>query len=484
MKVKIDPPTDDIDTNLCLICKKPSQEGDVQNKGKELTIQNRDIWVCKECLAPFERGRRIGQIELNSKVVQCLSSIEEAETGWRLKEKVLDLIPASKRNSFIKKHMQDNIVPNPREIFAAIDKTVVGQITPKKIVSVAVHEHYANESEYDSYTIPNSHHVLMIGPSGSGKTLLANTIASKLNVPFVSSDSTIFSPTGFQGADVDSMIMEIVQKAKGISTLAERGIVFVDELDKLASYHHEGKSEVMNKSTQSSLLRLVEGRQVRLAKDPHDSIVVHTGKMLFLFGGAFIGLSDIVAKKMGYGGKKIGFRSNDSKESEYDRAMRTHEILSQASYDVLLESLGDYGILTELLGRIPSIVALAPLTKEELRKILVETEHSPIRIQKKLFADNGYNLIFTEAYIETCVEKAFAMATGARALKSIVRLSVSEAAFDLLGEYDDEEMDEDNEIINFKGTVVIDESALTFPASYSLKDDYIEDKNIELSVVV
>jgi endopeptidase Clp ATP-binding regulatory subunit ClpX len=334
----------------------------------------------------------------------------------------------------------------------------------------------------DSYSIPNSHHILMIGPSGSGKTLLANTIASKLNVPFVSSDSTIFSPTGFQGADVDSMIMEMVQKTKGIPALAERGIVFVDEIDKLAGYHHEGKSEVMNKSTQSSLLRLVEGRQVRLAKDHSESILVHTGKMLFLFGGAFMGLSDIVAKKMGYKGKKIGFKASGEDQDDYEKAMRTHEILSQAPYEVLLDSIEEYGVLTELLGRIPSIVALAPLNKEELRKILFDTDHSPIKMQKKFFSESGYNLIFTEKFIEECIDKAFKMTTGARALKSIIRLAVSDAAFDLLGENAEEEIDADLEIINFKGTVIIDSEALANPASYLLKDGLIEDKNIELSI--
>jgi ATP-dependent Clp protease ATP-binding subunit ClpX len=334
----------------------------------------------------------------------------------------------------------------------------------------------------DSYSVPNSHHILMIGPSGSGKTLLANTIASKLNVPFVASDSTIFSPTGFQGADVDSMVMEVVQKAKGIPSLAEKGIIFVDELDKLATFHHEGKSEVMNKSTQSSLLRLVEGRQVRLAKDPNDSIVIHTGKMLFLFGGAFMGLSNIVAKKMGYSGKKIGFKSVDDYVTDYDKACKTHEILSMASYDVLLDSLDEYGILTELLGRIPSIVALAPLNKEELRKILLNTEHSPIRIQKQLFAQNGYNLVFTDDYIDACIEKAFVMATGARALKSIVRLSVSDAAFELLGNDFDNDINDDNEQI-FKKSVIIDSGTLSDSSLYLLKDSIVEDKNLELSVV-
>lgn len=483
MKVTIDQPIDD-NSDACLICKKQCLI-DNENKGKEINIQNRVVWICKECLAPFERGRRIGQIELNSRVVQCLSSIENDETGWRLKEKILDLLPNAKKTSFIKKHLQQDAIPNPREIFASIDKTVVGQAQPKKIISVAVHEHYTQQCEMDSYSIPNSHHILMIGPSGSGKTLLANTIASRLNVPFVSSDSTIFSPTGFQGADVDTMIMEIVQKAKGIPALAEKGIVFVDEIDKLASYHHEGKSEVMNKSTQSSLLRLVEGRQVRLAKEPNDSITVHTGKMLFLFGGAFIGLSDIVAKKMGYKGKRIGFRANEDNQTEYEKAMRNHEILSQASYDVLLESIEEYGLLTELLGRIPSIVALAPLSKEELRKVLVDTEHSPIKVQKKLFADNGYQLIFTEQFIDSCVEKAFKMATGARALKSIVRLAVSEAAFDLLGDTNDEEFeDEEIQLVNFKGSVVIDSIALDSPLAYEIKDVLIEDKNIELSISI
>jgi len=186
---------------------------------------------------------------------------------------------------------------------------------------------------------------------------------------------------------------------------------------------------------------------------------------------------------MGYKGKRIGFRSNDDNQSEYEKAVQNHEILSQAPYDIILESIEEYGILTELLGRIPSIVALAPLSKEELRRVLLDTEHSPIKIQKKLFADNGYQLIFTEAFIDSCIEKAFTMATGARALKSIIRLAVSEAAFDLLGE-PTEEIEEEIEIINFKGSVVIDSMALVNPLAYEIKDVLIEDKNIELSISI
>lgn len=482
MRINIDQ-TDENHDNQCLVCKKNETEGDVKNKGKVLDIQNKRVWICKECLASFERGRRIGQIELNSKVVQCLLNLDDSETGWRLKEKILELIPASKRNSFINNHMKNNAAPSPKEIYNSIDQTVVGQTVAKKIMSIAVHEHYVDLGDNDIYSVPNPHHVLMIGPSGSGKTLLANTIASKLDVPFVSADSTIFSPTGFQGADVDSIVMEMVHKSKGIGNLAERGVIFIDELDKLAGFHHEGKSEVMTKSTQSALLKLVEGRQVRLSKDHADSITVHTGKMLFFFGGAFMGLSDIVGKKMGYHGRMIGLRANDDKQSEYEKALRTHEVLSQAPYDILLESLEEYGVLTELLGRIPSIVALAPLTKEELRKILMNTTHSPLKVQKKFFANSGYNLIFTEAFIEACVEKAFGMATGARALKSLVRKSVSEAAFDLLGE-SDIEFDEDTEIINFKGTVIIDLDGLSNPQSYILKDEFIEETNKELTITL
>ena len=228
MKVTIDQPIEE-NSDACLICKKQCLI-DNENKGKEINIQNRVVWICKECLAPFERGRRIGQIELNSKVVQCLSSIENDETGWRLKEKILDLLPNAKKTNFIKKHLQEDAVPNPREIFASIDKTVVGQSQPKKIISVAVHEHYTQQTEMDSYSIPNSHHILMIGPSGSGKTLLANTIATRLSVPFVSSDSTIFSPTGFQGADFDTLIVEIGQMVKGLHRVSVTGNVFVEEL--------------------------------------------------------------------------------------------------------------------------------------------------------------------------------------------------------------------------------------------------------------
>lgn len=479
LKIKSEEPMDEITDTECLICKKPipTDESAIE-QGKYIKIQNRRVWICKDDVESFDRGRRIGQIELNTKVIQCLSTIEPNLTGWKLKEKVLELIPAPKRSQMIRNQINNFQVPSPRDVYSTMDKTVIGQDHAKKIVSLAVHEHYADINHPNQSGIPNPHHVLFIGPSGSGKTLIASTVASHLDVPYVSADSTIFSPTGFQGADVDSIIVDLVQKSRGVTALAERGVVFIDELDKLASYHHEGKSEAMNKSTQSSLLRMIEGKQIRIAQGPSEVATVTTSKMLFMFGGAFNGLSDIVAKKMGFKGRSISIIDKNKDNANVEEAIRTHEILSQATFDCLIESLEEYGIITELLGRIPSIVALAPLTEEELTKVALKTAHSPLVLQQNLFQSSGYNLVFTESFISEIVRRAHKMATGTRALRSLVKLAISEAAFNLLGN-----QSQDVDPI-FMGTITIDADTLTDPKQYKLTLEGIESTQEKIAITI
>jgi ATP-dependent Clp protease ATP-binding subunit ClpX len=233
------------------------------------------------------------------------------------------------------------------------------------------------------------------------------------------------------------VITELFIKSNGESSLAEKGVVFIDEIDKLASANNSGtRLESFHYSTQSTLLKLIEGKKVKINSnvlgEPNGaSINVDTSKILFCFGGAFNGLEQIVAKKLGLQEGKIGFR-NDNVE-DYDKQVKTYEIYNKASHEILSESLIEYGMSTEFVGRIQSIVPLIPLTREQMLYCLTELDDSPIKKSMLLFAESNVELDFSDDFYEEVINKAVKTGTGTRALNSIVKMSLSSAAFDYLG---------------------------------------------------
>ena len=279
--------------------------------------------------------------------------------------------------------------------------------------------------------------ILFLGPSGSGKTLIVNTISKYLDVPFVSGDATSFSPTGFQGSDADSVITDLLLKANGEPGLAEKGVVFIDEIDKLASNMSAAtRLESFHYSTQSTLLKLIEGKKVKvssaaLGEQGTPPVVVDTSNILFCFGGAFNGLEKIVAKKLGLTEGTIGFRN--TKTNDYDAQVKNYEIYNKASHEVLAESLIEFGMSTEFVGRIQSIVPLIPLDREQMLYCLTELEDSPVKKHQLLFAESNVILDFEEDFLEEVINKAIKTGTGTRALNSIVKMSLSSAAFEYLG---------------------------------------------------
>ena len=394
--------------------------------------KNKRIFICNDCFKVFSAGSVMGQFVLNNKMINLIMSSADTESVATIKEKISQFVPASK-SKLTASNGQVHKILSPQDFYKALNRKVVGQENAKKRISIAVYEHLKN---IQRNSVDKSN-ILFLGPSGSGKTLIVNTLSHSLDVPFVTGDATSFSPTGFQGADADSVVIDLYVKTGGNIDLAQKGVVFIDEIDKLCNQNHNGtRLESFNYSTQSTLLKLIEGKFVKIPSqitgdNGGPQVSVNTSKMLFCFGGAFNNLEKIVASKLGLKGRTIGFRNGPVEN--YDEQVKNYEIYSQASHDILTESLIEFGMSTEFVGRIQTIVPLMPLTKDQMIKCLLELEDSPIIKNKLLFAESNLELDFEDDYFESVVDKAIKSGTGTRALNSIVKSSVSQAAFEYLG---------------------------------------------------
>ena len=391
--------------------------------------RNKKIYLCEECLRPFNAGSILGQVQLNNKILALILSGDDDSCLADLKEKISEYSPSSKDKMAYSPKANSL---SPVDFYEYLNKRVIGQDNAKKRISLAVFEHLRSlrNSKVDK------NNILLLGPSGSGKTLIVNSISRSLDIPYVLGDATSFSPTGFEGADAETMIADLLNKTEGDVEMAEKGLVFIDEIDKLAIRNSVGtRLESFNYATQSTLLKLIEGKRVKInvsgSESPQPPKMVDTTKMLFCFGGAFTGLEEIVAKKIGHAGKLIGFRQET--EQDYDSLMKSYEIYDKTSHDVMVESLVEYGLTTELVGRIQTIVALKPLSKDEMLSVLNTLEDSPLRKNKILFAESNIEVDYSEDFIDAVVDKAIKTGTGTRALNSIVKTSISGAAFKFLG---------------------------------------------------
>lgn len=468
----IDVPTSDRE---CVICQRP-RISPSEDEGQILRVQGKFLYICPEHCDAFTIGMGIGKTELNGKVVQALCGLDDGATGWDVKQAVYDIIPLAKRQ--IQEHKRLKTIPiyNPREIYENLETHVVGQKEAKTRIALSVFEHVKQIRDNDTNIAPDKHNILLLGPSGCGKTLLAHTVAQYLELPFTSADSTSFSPTGYQGADADTTVADLFSKSKNVIQTAEKGFIFFDEIDKLGTYNYgdNSRGEILNVSTQNSLLRLIEGKKVKVPlNNMGDSVQISTDKILFFFGGAFPGLVDIVAKLKGFSGKQIGLRT-EKKGVQIEAAKKTYDILCNASLDIMTQALVEYGLSAELVGRIPVVVPLAPLNKEQLTEYMIQIEHSPILRQKCLFAESGYELDFTDEFVDAIVEKSYLMATGTRALVNAVKTSVSQAAFDLLT----------GPTRSKNGRITITEACLTNPSAYILTPKIQKSKVIKTQVAI
>ncbi len=392
--------------------------GKTQDQVKKL-IAGPDVYICDEC------------VELCNEILD--------EEFFEQKEKDKD--SEDKDNSKKKDDIEDKPIPKPHEIKAYLDQHIVGQDDAKKVLSVAVYNHYKRlkhniNSNKDDVEIQKSN-ILLVGPTGSGKTLLAQTLAKMLDVPFAVADATTLTEAGYVGDDVENILLRLYQNADYDAKKAERGIIYIDEIDKIArkSENTSITRDVSGEGVQQALLKLIEGTISNVPpqggrKHPQQEVIqIDTKNILFIVGGAFVDLDKIIEHRV-KDGNSIGFGNVAQTQAEKEQA--SSRLLKKLQPEDLLK----FGLIPEFIGRVPVFAVLDALDEDTLKMILTEPKNAVLKQYKKLLEMDDVELDFEQEAVDLIAKKAIKRKTGARALRSIVEELMLDVMYDIPSKHD------------------------------------------------
>jgi ATP-dependent Clp protease ATP-binding subunit ClpX len=380
-----------------------------------------DVQVCSFCKRTQDEVNRL--IAGPDRVFICDECVDLCKEI--LEEEIEPIMPAE---------FSMGRIPSPKEIYQKLNEWVVGQDRAKKVLSVAVYNHYKRiaAGRQDEVELQKSN-ILLIGPTGCGKTLLAETLARILDVPFCIADATALTEAGYVGEDVENILLRLIQNADYDVQRAETGIIYIDEIDKIARKTGDNPSitrDVSGEGVQQALLKIIEGVTANVPpqggrKHPHqDFIQINTANILFVCGGAFDELDKIVAERVGIKGQ-IGFAGGSAGWQK--RESTATELLRQIIPDDLLH----YGLIPEFVGRLPVTVSVDPLDQQTLVRILTEPKNAIVKQYQRLFALDGVTLEFSGEALNTAAEEALKHRTGARGLRTIIEETLLDVMYEI-----------------------------------------------------
>ena len=439
--------------NICYVCRRP------ESKAGKMIKAAAGIHICVDCMQKSFDGMsafgfsssdfsNINMEDLNKMPNVSMINFSDFQNEIPKRQK----LKKKKEKKKAESKFDIKSVPAPHIIKAGLDEYVVGQEQAKKVISVAVYNHYKRIANVESNVEIEKSNMLMIGPTGSGKTYLVKTLAKLLNVPLAITDATSLTEAGYIGDDIESVVSKLLAAADNDVERAENGIIFIDEIDKLAKKKNTNQRDVSGESVQQGMLKLLEGSEVEVPVGANSKnamvplVTINTKNILFICGGAFPDLDNIIKERLNKQ-SSIGFFA-DLKD-KYDEEKNIHK-------NVTVEDLKNFGMIPEFIGRLPIIFTLEGLTEEMLVKILKEPKNAILKQYQKLLEYDEVQLDFNEEALQVIAKKAMEKDTGARALRAIIEEFMLDIMYEIPKDDDIGRVTITKEYIEHTGGPIID----------------------------